>query len=845
MSKLLNICMLLLILALICPASLPAQASAEPDISLLQFTGGGHVLGFSENGVYAATGDHALKVEFVNGLMVQPMAESASNGQNMASPLDKVSYNGVWKDIDITYTSAANGIAESTYYLNTPASVDSIRLRYNRPVSLDGLGNLVISFENGNMTESAPMAWQNIEGTRKAVSANYVIYGEKEVGFALADYQPGMPVVIDPVLAWNILFGTGGETLGASIAADASGNLYVTGQSFATWGSPISPYIGSGEPNLFLARFNSGGTLVWNTFIGGSSYDSGYGVATDSAGNVYVTGESYGHIGWNDAIVAKFNSSGALQWTTYLGSGAGVDAGLGIAVDASNNIFISGRSTYTWGTPIRPFNTTTLGNTDAFVAKLNSSGALQWNTFLGGDGNDDSRKLKLDSSGNIYILGTSDATWQGDSAPRRGFTTPTDYNTYVAKINNSGVLQWNTFLAGASDRVTPGGLGLDSSGNIFVSGYGFATWESPLQPFVGTDSNAFVAKLNNSGDIIWNTFLGSASGLTWCMGLAVTSSGDPCICGMSTATWGSPWLPYTGDPSPFHTNAFVARLSGSGALDWNAFLGGDNAAMAYDIALDPGQNICFTGPWNMTFGGSDSSFVAKVSGPAPTITSFTPASGGNGTRVTIKGTNLFGATSVRFGSTAAKSFTVNSDTQITAIVGTGATGKVTVRTLAGTAISTTNFNFDSQISTTPHGSSMSGITATTPQGPVSLPSVSVKSASLSATKVAPGTPVTVTADVANTGTVNGTGNIKVYVNGELENSQGVTVNSGSSTPVTFTVTRSEPGTYSVYVGGASAGSFTVDTFADPNTILYISGALLVFAFIIGLIFISRRRQAGH
>ena len=132
MSKLLNIFILLLIMALICPASLPVQASTEPGNTLLQYTGGGHVLDFSEGEFYVATGGHVLKVEFVNGLAVQPVAESAGYGLN-AAPLDKITYNGIWKDIDIAYNSAVDGIAESTYYLNTPASVESIRLRYNRP----------------------------------------------------------------------------------------------------------------------------------------------------------------------------------------------------------------------------------------------------------------------------------------------------------------------------------------------------------------------------------------------------------------------------------------------------------------------------------------------------------------------------------------------------------------------------------------------------------------------------------------------------------------------------------------------------------------------------------------
>ena len=110
----------------------------------------------------------------------------------------------------------------------------------------------------------------------------------------------------------------------------------------------------------------------------------------------------------------------------------------------------------------------------------------------------------------------------------------------------------------------------------------------------------------------------------------------------------------------------------------------------------------------------------------------------------------------------------------------------------------------------------------------------------SATKVTPGTPVTVTANVANTGTGNGASVIKVYVNGAEEARQGVTVNSGGTSQVSFDISRSDPGTYTVYVGGTQAGSFTVDQFT-PDTILYISGALVFFALVGGIIWITRRR----
>jgi hypothetical protein len=128
-----------------------------------------------------------------------------------------------------------------------------------------------------------------------------------------------------------------------------------------------------------------------------------------------------------------------------------------------------------------------------------------------------------------------------------------------------------------------------------------------------------------------------------------------------------------------------------------------------------------------------------------------------------------------------------------------------------------------------------------PQPPVSLPSISVKSATLSAARVAPGTPVTLTANVANTGSVNGATRLTVYVNGQEESSQGVTMETGAVSPVTFNISRNEPGTYTVYVGGVNAGSFVVDQFANGLPIAIGIGALFLFAFIAVLI-VYRRSQ---
>jgi hypothetical protein len=135
----------------------------------------------------------------------------------------------------------------------------------------------------------------------------------------------------------------------------------------------------------------------------------------------------------------------------------------------------------------------------------------------------------------------------------------------------------------------------------------------------------------------------------------------------------------------------------------------------------------------------------------------------------------------------------------------------------------------------------SGAMPTTPQGPVALPAISVKSATLSSARVAPGTPVTVTADIANGGDANGTARITLYVNGQVDSSQGVTVSGGSSSPVSFSISRNEPGTYTVYVGGFDAGSFVVDELAGSTPVILGISALFLFVIVAGFI-VYRRSQ---
>jgi hypothetical protein len=372
-----------------------------------------------------------------------------------------------------------------------------------------------------------------------------------------------------------------------------------------------SPFKPEGGPKAGSYTLASEAELSWNTFLGGSGGEEGYSAALDRIGNVYVAGYGEGtwgspvnpHSGDFDAFVAKLNRSGALQWNTFLGSSSYEEA-RGIVLDASGNIYVAGIGMASWGAPVNPHS----GNEDAFVAKLNESGVLQWNTFLGTSENEGGLAIALDASGNVLVAGYSAASWGSPIIPHSGGA-----DAFVAKLNNSGVLQWNTFL-GSSSGDESRALATDTSGNAYVAGLSFATWGSPVNPYAG-GQEAFAAKLNGSGTLQWNTFLGS-SGNDNGHAIATDTSGNVYMAGLSTATWGSPVNPYAGGQ-----DAFIVNLNGSGTLQWSTFLGSSANDNARGIDLDASGNLYIAGTSLATWGspiypysGSYEAFSAKLNG---------------------------------------------------------------------------------------------------------------------------------------------------------------------------------------------------------------------------------------
>ena len=204
---------------------------------------------------------------------------------------------------------------------------------------------------------------------------------------------------------------------------DESGNIYVTGYSNGTWGSPLNSYTGAGTSDVVIMKLDSFGNLEWHTFYGSGNSDGGSGIAVDESGNIYVTGyskDTWGsplnpYTGDVDIVIMKLDSSGNLLWHTFYGSGNS-DAGNGIALDESGNIYVTGYSKDTWGSPLNPYT----GSYDIMIMKLDSSGNLTWNTFYGSGDDDLGNDIALDENGNIYVTGYSKNTWGSPLNPYTG-----------------------------------------------------------------------------------------------------------------------------------------------------------------------------------------------------------------------------------------------------------------------------------------------------------------------------------------------------------------------------------------------------------------------------------------
>lgn len=283
---------------------------------------------------------------------------------------------------------------------------------------------------------------------------------------------------LDGGSSWSPSYATLASVAIQTIVIDPSAPANVYAGTF----SNFSPF----DSEAFLAKLNDAGSaLVYSTFLGGSGADFGYGIAIDSSGNAYVTGQTSSTDfltaspfqaapgGSNDAFLAKINSSGSmLLYSTYLG-GSNSDTGYAVAVDASGNAYVTGTTTST-NFPTASAFQSTIGSTftgDAFAAKFGTNGALAYSTYLGGNVSDVGYAIAVDSSGNAYITGltgSSNFPTLNPIQPSNGGSTG---DAFVTKLNNLGSgLVYSTYLGG-SNNDSGRGITVDLLGSAYVTGY--------------------------------------------------------------------------------------------------------------------------------------------------------------------------------------------------------------------------------------------------------------------------------------------------------------------------------------------------------------------------------------
>lgn len=413
-------------------------------------------------------------------------------------------------------------------------------------------------------------------------------------------------------LLWNTFLGASDIDMVNGISVDGSGNIYVIATGESTWGDPVRPYTppgpDAGNPaDGFVAKLDLSGNLIWNTFLGGDDLDLASSIRWSPTGAVYVAGVSWAAWGcptisctvrpftavFGNAFVAQLDSSGNLLWNTFLAESNATwsdSMGVaGIAADASG-VYVAGSSELAWG--CSPDNCTVQSFGDGgqqFVARFDSVGNLVWNTFFGGTVST-STSMSADANGNVYVAGHSSKTWGTPIRLHSNNPVRNDNDVYVARIDPSGALVWNTFLGGLSDDQWPV-IASNASGNTYVAGIGLGTWGEPMMP-CGPDSRMFVAKLHADGQLAWNSFLARE----WPNGIALDSSMNLYMVGVSDATWGSPVRDYNGSRDGFVARLWPMAIHGNVGLARATLFYSDGVNKI--ATADASGNYTFTVPYN-------------------------------------------------------------------------------------------------------------------------------------------------------------------------------------------------------------------------------------------------------
>lgn len=463
-------------------------------------------------------------------------------------------------------------------------------------------GVLEIGTSMGTVEQRKLYAYQVVDGERRPVHCAFTVNTDGTVRFTLGIYDRTLPLVIDPLVFSTYLGGTV-DDIALAMTTDDTSNIYITGQCDVATG---------------------GGAVDYPVTTG--AYDAS-------------------HNNNEDVFVTKLNPGGsALIFSTFVGH-SGSDIAFGIALDDSNNVFITGSSTSTTYPLVNAYQSSYGGSQDAFVTKLTRSGnAIRFSTFLGGTGADVGRGIVVSSSRRVYVTGRTAST---------GFPTATasGHTLYDATHNGSGdafvtkmeangsALIYSTFIGGSSDDYARA-IALAPDSTVYITGRcggnTFPTTTGAYDVSFNGTADVYVLKLDAFGQaLVFSTYLGG-SGDDFGQAIALDDSLNAYVTGY-TADAATDMTTTTGAYNTTHngsTDVFVAKLNSSGTtLRYCTFLGGSGEDWGWAIKVDANRNAYITGfttdsttdmptttgAYDTTANGSTDAFMAEINSTGSTL----------------------------------------------------------------------------------------------------------------------------------------------------------------------------------------------------------------------------------
>jgi len=549
----------------------------------------------------------------------------------------KVVYHDVYPGIDWVVYTTEQGM-KYDFVVRPGADPSMIRLRFehHEELEVNAKGELIHGNRMGRFTEERPVSFQDgMEvGTRFQLDGNVL-------GFVVDHYDRSRVLTIDPARIWGTYYGGAQYDDALDCATDGDGNVYISGVTASTSAIADNGHQLSlaGGQDAMLVKFNSSGERLWATYYGGAGTEEGAYCTVDASGNVYLAGTSFstegiasdGHQqangGGQDAFLIKFDPNGRRLWGTYYGGSAGDDA-YGCTVDATGNVYISGRTYSSSGIASGGHQNTNNGQpgiSDAFLAKFSPDGTRIWGTYYGGEAGATGYGCAVDAAGHIYLMGGTQSTTGialGGHQNQFGGT----FDSFLVKFNSAGARQWGTYYGGTGTELR-GDVAVDGSGNIYLSGHTSSTSGiasgGQQNNYGGGAFDAFLVKFNSGGTRIWATYHGgSGSDQGW--GCAVAGDGNVYIVGFTDSSNG---IAFAGHQMEYGgtRDAFLVKFNSSGQRQWGTYYGGALVDDAFNCAVDgnndvylPGRTLSTGGisadGYQNTIGGGTDAFLVKFEG---------------------------------------------------------------------------------------------------------------------------------------------------------------------------------------------------------------------------------------